>query len=89
MSVAYTAAWGNNDVLGPVEGPSGCPWPVLLPETMWTPQIHDAADYKGQEASFVVVLVTADSQLRMKDIEQIFLSVAPMASIRSLHWLGG
>ena len=50
VSVACTAAWGYNDVLGLVEGPSGCPWPVLLPETMWTPQIHDVADYKGQES---------------------------------------
>lgn len=54
-----------------------------------TPQIPDAADYKGQEASFAVVLVTADSQFRIKDTEWIFLNIARMASIMSLHRLGG
>lgn len=44
---------------------------------------------KGQEASFAVVLVTAGSQLGMKDLEQIFLNVAPVASVMSSRPFNG
>jgi hypothetical protein len=42
---------------------------VLPPETKWTSAVTAPADGKGKEATFAVVLINADSQLREKAIE--------------------
>ena len=42
---------------------------MLMPETIWKSMGHGPDECKVKEAAFAMVLMTADSQLRKKDIE--------------------
>lgn len=67
MSVACAEAEGHVDVCGLYccQKPRGSPW-SLLPLTI-----------KGKEASFAVVLMITDSQLRMGDTEGLWENLSP------------
>lgn len=66
MSMVYSAAGDHTEVCAPCWclRPWGCPW-FMLPRTV-----------KGK-ASFAVVLITADTQSRMRDIEGLCDNLSP------------
>jgi hypothetical protein len=42
---------------------------MLTPEATWMSMVHVSIHYKKQGSFFSIVLVTADSQLIMRDVE--------------------
>lgn len=50
---------------------------MLLPEFKWQSMIHVAPDCKGQGNFFCMVLMTADSQLIIIDLEGFFDNATP------------
>ena len=79
MCLACTAAEGYESVCGLhcYQRPCSCLWYVLMLEIMRmsmicaVPRIHVEAyaPVKGKKMTFAVVLMTADSQLRKRDME--------------------
>ena len=46
-----------------------CLWSMLSPETMWKPMMVLTLTVKSKEAAFAMVSMTADAQLRGRDME--------------------
>lgn len=69
----------------PAETHAEVQWSVLPPESMLKSMIYAATDWltvKAKKASFVVVLTTAGSQLRMRYIEGFCDNCLPTASLQ-------